>query len=78
MPIYEFECEACGARFDELVRAGAAPPPCPQCGAGRARRLPSQVFPAPRIGLRGGDARRATARRLAEKERKRAQKDPGR
>lgn len=78
MPLYEFQCDGCGARFEELVAVSAAPPPCPACGAGEARRLLSQVFPAPRVGLRGGDARRATARRLAEKERKREQKQGAR
>jgi putative FmdB family regulatory protein len=78
MPIYEFECDACGARFEELVRSGAAPPPCPSCGAVDVRRLLSQVFPTPRIGLRGADARRATAQRRADKERKREQQEGNR
>ncbi|HET7455335.1 MAG TPA: FmdB family zinc ribbon protein [Solirubrobacterales bacterium] len=44
MPIYEFECEACGERFDELVAAGAAAA-CPACGSERTRRLLSNVAP---------------------------------
>ena len=33
MPIYEFECEGCGAVFEELVAAGAAAIACPDCSA---------------------------------------------
>jgi putative FmdB family regulatory protein len=44
MPIYEFECEACGARFEELTPAGAAVA-CRQCGSERTRRLYSNVAP---------------------------------
>jgi putative FmdB family regulatory protein len=45
MPIYEFECEECGARFEELVAAAAAAPACPECGSERTRRLLSNVSP---------------------------------
>lgn len=45
MPIYEFECEECGRRFDELIAVDADAPPCPVCGSGRVRRLLSQVSP---------------------------------
>lgn len=42
MPIYEFECGQCGARFDELVPAGTEAAACPSCGApGAQRRLSS-------------------------------------
>jgi putative FmdB family regulatory protein len=44
MPIYEFECEACGARFEELTAAGAAVA-CRECGSERTRRLYSSVAP---------------------------------
>jgi putative FmdB family regulatory protein len=39
MPIYEYRCEACGERFEELVSADAAPPACPRCGAEETGRL---------------------------------------
>ena len=39
MPIYEFECTACGHRFDRLQKmADPDPECCPQCGAPRVRR----------------------------------------
>ena len=73
MPIYDFLCEACGATFEELVR-GDAVPVCPRCGAGRPRRLLSQVAPPLRIGLRGAAARRSDATRSAREERKREER----
>jgi len=42
MPIYEFECGACGDRFEELSQAGTESATCPACGkAGAERRLSS-------------------------------------
>lgn len=39
MPIYAFECEACGHDFERLQRlADADPTDCPVCGAARVRR----------------------------------------
>lgn len=33
MPIYEFQCRACGTCFEEIMPATSATvPPCPQCG----------------------------------------------
>ena len=61
MPIYEFECEECGARFEELVgaEAGAA---CATCGSERTRRLYSAVSPPGRqprgAGVRSNESRR--------------------
>ena len=72
MPIYDFRCDACGAEFEELVRAEELPP-CPQCGA-EPRRLLSQVAPPPRIGLRGAAARKSDATRRAREESKREQR----
>ncbi len=42
MPIYEFCCEGCGARFEELVRPSDADntvPACPECGSKKVGRL---------------------------------------
>ena len=39
MPIYAFECAACGHQFDRLQRlADADPIECPVCGAEQVRR----------------------------------------
>ena len=39
MPIYEFRCEACGARLEGLVPADTDSIPCPECGADRTARV---------------------------------------
>lgn len=39
MPIYEFECEGCGRRFEELVSSAGARLDCPECGSSSTRRL---------------------------------------
>jgi putative FmdB family regulatory protein len=39
MPIYEFRCEACGARLEGLVPAGTDSIPCTVCGAERTVRV---------------------------------------
>jgi putative FmdB family regulatory protein len=70
MPIYEFGCEACGARFEELVAAGASAS-CPECGSERARRLYSEVAP-PGRQPRGAKVRADESRR---REREAARQD---
>jgi putative FmdB family regulatory protein len=48
VPIYEFECESCGHRFEELVGSHvgveAAEVVCPECGAADAERLLSTSY----------------------------------
>jgi putative FmdB family regulatory protein len=68
VPIYEFDCLSCGAVFEELTKAEATPE-CPSCGGIDVDRRISLVAPTPRIGLRGGDARRSEARRRDSRER---------
>ena len=62
MPIYEFECGECGARFEELIAAGESAVACPECGAASARRLLSNVSPPGRqprgAGVRSDESRR--------------------
>jgi putative FmdB family regulatory protein len=81
MPVYEFECEECGGRFEELVPAETHSLACPECGSPRTRRLLSLVSPAGRqprgAGVRSDESRRgeresARGERLAEAKRKRA------
>ncbi len=39
MPIYAFECDACGHQFDRLQKiADPDPSECPECGESRIRR----------------------------------------
>lgn len=42
MPIYEYVCGSCGARFEKLVRVGADAPPCPDCASIEVKKLISQ------------------------------------
>lgn len=80
VPVYEFECEECGARFEELIAADAMAA-CSQCGSRRTRRLLSQVSPPGRqprgAGVRSDESRRrereaARQDRLAESRKRRA------
>lgn len=50
MPLYEYECDACGRRF-ELIQKFSDPPAevCRECGKGPVRRLPS----SPAIQFKG-------------------------
>ncbi len=48
MPIYEYHCRSCGHLFERIVRAGATPPPCPECERDDVERVPS------RFGIGGG------------------------
>lgn len=71
MPIYEFECEECGARFEELVAAGAAVA-CRECGDERTRRLYSSVAPPgrqPRGARVGSDESQRREREAARQDR---------
>lgn len=45
MPIYEYRCRACGARFEKLVSlsARARDVECPACGQRKARKTVSLV-----------------------------------
>ena len=80
-PIYEFECEDCGERFEELVAASAGTVPCPACGVERTRRLISAVSPPGRqprgAAVRSDESRRreresARQDRLSESRKRRA------
>lgn len=62
MPLLEFECEACGLRFEELVAAGGAAL-CPECGTAEVKRLYSQVSPPRRVGMSRAAARDSNMRR---------------
>jgi putative FmdB family regulatory protein len=72
MPIYEFECDQCGCRFEDLLASEAAPPPCPECGSAGAMRLISPVSPPgrqPRGAAVKSDESKRGEREAAHKER---------
>lgn len=63
VPIYEFDCAECGARFEELVPAGSTAP-CPQCKSSEVTRRFSQIGePRVPVGLFGKKAAESNARR---------------
>jgi len=40
VPIYEYRCPACAARFEEYLPLSTSPaPPCPVCGGSGVERL---------------------------------------
>lgn len=41
MPIYEYACDQCSARFEKLVPNMNATVSCPTCQSAQLRRLPS-------------------------------------
>ena len=45
MPIYEYRCKQCGAKFDKLVKLSAQLPEieCPKCGAHKADKAVSKL-----------------------------------
>jgi putative FmdB family regulatory protein len=43
MPVYEYRCEQCDERFEELLRSSTTPAPsCPSCGGAAVTRVYSQ------------------------------------
>ena len=67
MPIYDFQCHACGERFEALV-AAAPLAACPICAAPKPERLFSPIARAPKVGLRGSAARRSNSLRHSRDE----------
>ena len=73
MPIYEFQCEKCGARFEELVAAGTEAAACGKCGSEGARRtVPSAISPPGRLPR--GAAKRESESRRSEREAARSER----
>jgi|YNPNPStandDraft_1061719.scaffolds.fasta_scaffold14081_1 putative FmdB family regulatory protein len=42
MPLYEYICQKCGHRFEELIR-GQEEPLCPKCGSPKVEKQLSRV-----------------------------------
>lgn len=76
MPIYEYECEACGNRLEAIQKLSDAPlTECPSCGEPRLKKLIS----AAGFRLSGGgwyetDFKSGGKRNLAEKDTKAPEK----
>ena len=71
MPLLEFECERCSARFEELV-TGEKKVVCPECGSTEVRRLYSPIGAAPKVSMSRAAMRDSDSRR---REREAARKE---
>lgn len=72
MPIYEFECSSCGARFDRLQKlSDPDPDTCPDCGASHVRRRVT----APAFRLSGSGWYETDFKKDGDKKRNLAGKD---
>ena len=67
MPLYDFRCRACEARF-EARAASDLLPRCPECGAEDTERLLSPFAGPFTVAPRGLAARRSNAQRRAREE----------
>jgi putative FmdB family regulatory protein len=67
MPIYEFRCDQCGQRFEELVGSHvglkAEEVRCPACGRNRVERLISSSYAPIHRRLTANQKRRSEAAR---------------
>jgi putative FmdB family regulatory protein len=62
VPIYEFECERCAGRFEDLVKPGTSTTVCPSCGAERTRRVYSAQGAPFKLVKTPGETRRQERR----------------
>jgi putative FmdB family regulatory protein len=58
MPLYEFVCDRCGERFEELVEAGTETVGCAVCGEPGARRVYSSPAAMARLVKSPGEKRK--------------------
>ena len=74
MPIYAFECDACGHAFDRLQKmSDPDPTDCPSCGAPQVRRQ----LTAPSVRLAGGGWYETDFKKDGDKKRNLAEKGEG-
>ena len=44
MPLYEYQCESCGHRFEVIQKFSDAPPVCPKCGGAVEKQVSSPAI----------------------------------
>ncbi len=74
MPLYDFECEGCGAAFEAVAQAGGDAP-CPHCGVMDVRRIYTAFSGPFTVGLRGTAAKRSNAQRAVREEQRRERRE---
>jgi len=74
VPLYDFRCRACNARFEERTRYGELPP-CPACGADETERELSPFAGPFTVAPRGTAARRSDATRRVREEQRRERRE---
>ena len=72
MPIYEFRCGSCDARFELLADAGTESATCPECGAEGAERVLSAPGPSFKLTKTGADRRKQERKNEALRKRTKA------
>jgi putative FmdB family regulatory protein len=72
VPIYEFACERCEGRFEQLVELGTETIACPSCGAERTRRVYSAQGAPFKLVKTPGEARRQERRNAQLRKRAKA------
>jgi len=72
VPVYEFQCERCGERFEELVDAGTRSVPCRACGHEGTRRLFSPPAAPMKLVKTPREARKQERRNAQLRERTKA------
>ena len=57
MPIFEYECDSCRGRFEELTLSGrAADPSCPACSSDHVHKVYSTFAAQSKAGANGCEA----------------------
>jgi putative FmdB family regulatory protein len=65
MPLYEFSCEACGARFEQLAPVGTDRVTCPECSSARTVRRLSAPAPPQHLVKTRSEGRKQERRNAA-------------
>ena len=74
MPLYDFRCRSCEARFEARVPADGQAP-CPECGAEDTERLLSPFAGPFTVAPRGVAARRSNDQRRVREEQRLERKE---
>ena len=86
MPLYEYECDACGGRFEVIQKFSETTEQCRRCGKGPVRRLMSSpaiqfkgsgfyITDYPKTGKSGGESASSESAASPEKKTESARPD---